>query len=80
MVGRRRAVNCCVPLRRDALADGLDDTGVALSAIANGGGGGAGGGGGGGMSGILGEKHMAIVLVWLLYLVQFVRRKFVVSN
>ena len=56
IVGRRRAVNCCVPLRRLVAACGLALDGAAFSAIANGGGGGAGGGAGGGILGV--EKHI----------------------
>lgn len=78
IVGRRRAVNCWVPLRRPALACGRAAEGVAFSAISNGGGGGAGGGGGGGMAGIFGAKHMTSP--WLLYFAEVVRRKFVLNN
>ena len=75
-VGRRVAVNCCVPRLRLVGCVALLVT--ARSAVGNGGGGGAGGGGGGGMSGC--EKHIAIQCSLLLYSVQVVRRKSVVNN
>ncbi len=58
-----------------------DNCAVGFEALKAGGGGSGGGAGISGIAGILGcEKHIITLLVWLLYLVEVVRRKSVVGN